>query len=106
MDDLRESPALRIATALAERYGERIVLVDPHVPALPDTLRATGAGWMDLDSAERACALGLMLVDHAEFRREGPPPFVATYDCRGVWRDGGARTVAAPPARKARRRAA
>ena len=40
---------------------------------------------MPLAQAERTCALGLMLVDHAEFRRDDPPPFLASYDCRGVW---------------------
>lgn len=93
VDDLRESPALRIATELAHRYEDRIVLVDPHVSALPDALADTGAELMTLARAEEACVLGLMLVDHAEFRRDTPPPFVALYDCRGVWRGDAAWSV-------------
>ena len=96
VDDLRESPALRIATTLAERFGDRIVLVDPHVSALPPGLALTGATLMDLDVAQQACALGLMLVDHAEFRSDAPPPFVASYDCRGVWRAATAEPTGVP----------
>ncbi len=104
VDDLRESPALRIATALAESHGRRIVVVDPHVAVLPCALMERGATLMTLAQAERECALGLMLVDHAEFRRDDPPPFLATYDCRGVWPHQQA--VAEPTAERPARRAA
>ena len=89
VDDLRESPALAIAAALAKRFGDRVRLVDPHVPALPLDLSDTGARLVALDEALADCALGLMLVDHAEFHGLPWSRFVASYDCRGVWRDGG-----------------
>lgn len=89
VDDLRESPALSIATTLAERYADRIRLVDPHVVALPSAIVQTGARLVTLSEALADCALGLMLVDHAEFHGLRWSRFVASYDCRGVWRDGG-----------------
>ena len=89
VDDLRESPALAIATRLALAHGDRIVLVEPHLAELPSALAATAARLMGYDDAMDECALGLMLVDHAKFRRADTPAFVASYDCRGVWRSGG-----------------
>ena len=89
VDDLRESPALAIAARLARAHGDRVVVVDPHVPFLPDVFVGTGAVLMGEEDALDACSLGLMLVDHAEFRRAAPPSFVASYDCRGAWRAGG-----------------
>ena len=87
IDDLRESPALYIVEALARRHRDRIVCVEPHIRSLPPGLRQAGAELQGWDAAVERCALGLLLVDHSEFRVRGTaPPFAAYIDTRGLWR--------------------
>ena len=38
IDDFRESPAKKVATALAQKYGARIRIVEPYAAALPDEI--------------------------------------------------------------------
>ena len=89
IDDLRESPALHVAEALARRFGSRIDVVEPYVDTLPPSLAATGARLVDLDSAIEEAAIWIVLVDHDLFRsvpldeRAGKQ----VYDTRGIWPD-------------------
>ncbi|MEH3035044.1 MAG: UDP-N-acetyl-D-mannosamine dehydrogenase [Sphingomonas adhaesiva] len=89
IDDLRESPAVEIAAALARRFGDRIALVEPHVEALPAAFAGTGAALIDLDSALATCDAMIVLVDHDVFRSvpldERADKLV--YDTRGLWPD-------------------
>ena len=88
IDDLRESPALEIAVALAKKYGGRVRIVEPHVAELPHVLAGTGAILATLDEALVECGVLIALVDHDEFKavsasaRKGK----AIYDTRGIWR--------------------
>ena len=87
IDDFRESPAMRVALALARRFGERIRVVEPYASALPDAFGNTGAALIDLDTALSDCALMIVLVDHDIFRavpweeRRGK----TVLDTRGIW---------------------
>ena len=89
IDDFRESPALRVTLALAERFGERVRVVEPYAAALPDVLAKTGAMLIDLDDAIESCPVMIVLVDHDVFRsipleeRAGK----AVLDTRGIWPD-------------------
>lgn len=97
IDDLRESPALRIALALAARHGERLSIVEPHIPALPAAFAGTGAELVDIDQALGDCDLLIVLVDHDIFRSV-PMDERATkivYDTRGIWPDQPRREPAA-----------
>jgi len=100
IDDLRESPALHVAEALAERFGARIDVVEPYVAALPPSLAGTGATLVDLDAAIEEDAIWIVLVDHDLFRsvpldeRAGKQ----VLDTRGIWPD----QPAAAPVRAAR----
>jgi UDP-N-acetyl-D-mannosaminuronic acid dehydrogenase len=89
VDDLRESPALEVAVALAQKYGERIKIVEPYINALPESLAATGAELVSLDRGLAICEIGLVLVDHDEFRTisTGSRRHMAVLDTRGIWRD-------------------
>ena len=83
IDDLRESPAVRIVSELAGRDDCEIVVIEPNVDALPASL----AG-LELTSAEAArdsADIHLLLVDHREFRSSAPPSG-AIIDTRGIWR--------------------
>lgn len=89
IDDFRESPALKIAEALAARFGQRIGVVEPYAAALPATLAAAGAQLIDLDTAIERCGIMIVLVDHELFKSvpldERADKLV--YDTRGIWPD-------------------
>jgi UDP-N-acetyl-D-mannosaminuronic acid dehydrogenase len=97
IDDFRESPALKVATRLAERFGSRIRIVEPYAHALPAVFHGTGATLIDLDEAIETCPAMIVLVDHELFKsvpldeRAGKH----VYDTRGIWPD----QPAAVPAR-------
>lgn len=89
IDDFRESPAVKVAAALAQRFGERIHVVEPYAAALPAAFDGTGATLVDIDSAIETCGIMVVLVDHDVFRsvpldeRAGK----LVYDTRGIWPD-------------------
>ncbi|MFA5963268.1 MAG: UDP-N-acetyl-D-mannosamine dehydrogenase [Sphingomonas sp.] len=99
IDDFRESPALKVAAALAARFGERIHVVEPYADTLPRDFDGTGARITDIDTAIERCGAMIVLVDHDVFKSvpldERADKLV--YDTRGIWPDQPrARPVAAP----------
>ena len=88
VDDLRESPALKIAHRLGEIYGERVGVVEPFVIDLPDELLRLGVQHIGLADALMEERSLIVLVDHDHFRRVDPAQWTkaAVYDTRGVWR--------------------
>ena len=89
IDDFRESPALKIAAALAQRHGDRIRIVEPYATALPNAFDGTGARLIDLDSAIDDCAAFIVLVDHDLFKSVPLDERAdkRVYDTRGIWQD-------------------
>jgi UDP-N-acetyl-D-mannosaminuronic acid dehydrogenase len=89
IDDFRESPALKVAEALARKHGSRIKIVEPHANALPAAFDGTGAELVDIDTALATCPLFIVLVDHDVFKSvpadERADKWV--YDTRGIWPD-------------------
>ena len=86
IDDLRESPALAIVAALAERHPGPVLAVEPHVDAPPPAL----AGRVRLAAAEEALAeadVAVLLVDHDAFRSLPPAALDGRIlvDTRGAW---------------------
>jgi len=98
IDDFRESPAVKVAVALAERYGERIRIVEPYARELPRAFDSTGATLIDLDDAIERCPVMIVLVDHEVFKSVPLDERArkAVYDTRGIWPDQP--TPVAPPA--------
>jgi len=88
IDDLRESPAVEVALALAERYGSRIRIVEPYIDALPPAFDGTGAVLVPLEQAMATCPAAVLLVDHEQFRSMDPArrAHLRFYDTRGIWR--------------------
>jgi UDP-N-acetyl-D-mannosaminuronic acid dehydrogenase len=84
IDDLRESPALRVAEALWAQFGDRVVFVEPYVRELPPTL--AGAALKNLDTALSECGIIVALVDHNAFKAIGSDRLIGKtiYDTRGV----------------------
>ena len=89
VDDLRESPALEVALKLAERYGARVRIVEPHIEELPATLAERGALLVDLETALRECSVAVVLVDHDAFKLTplAERQHLAVLDTRGIWQD-------------------
>ena len=89
IDDFRESPALKVAAALAERYRDRIRIVEPYARELPQAFDGTGATLIDLDDAIERCPVMIVLVDHEVFKSVplDERATKAVYDTRGIWPD-------------------
>lgn len=89
IDDFRESPAVKVAAALAHRHGARIRVVEPYANVLPAAFDGTGAQLVDLDQALEECPVLIVLVDHDVFKSvpldERADKHV--YDTRGIWPD-------------------
>jgi UDP-N-acetyl-D-mannosaminuronic acid dehydrogenase len=89
IDDFRESPARLVASMLAQRFGERIQIVEPYTTQLPREFDGTGATLIDLDTALEETDILIVLVDHDVFRHlplaERADKIV--YDTRGIWPD-------------------
>jgi UDP-N-acetyl-D-mannosaminuronic acid dehydrogenase len=87
VDDFRESPALKVAVDLAQRFGDRIAVVEPHTDRLPAAFEGTGATLTDIDSALGECDVMVVLVDHDIFRSVPPEEREGkiVYDTRGIW---------------------
>ena len=89
IDDFRESPALKVAAALATRFGPRIRIVEPYADLLPPALAAGGATLIDIDEAIETCAGMVVLVDHDLFRSVPLAERIGklVLDTRGIWPD-------------------
>jgi UDP-N-acetyl-D-mannosaminuronic acid dehydrogenase len=98
IDDFRESPALKVAAALAKRFGTRVRIVEPYASALPAVFDGTGACLIDVDTAIETCEIMVVLVDHDLFRsipvQERGAKMVL--DTRGIWPDQPAASPAVP----------
>lgn len=87
VDDFRESPALDIATALSQKYGDTVVCVDPFAEALPVAQASKrGLRFVGLDEAMRECGILVMLVPHQAFRAHPQPESAVVVDPVGFWR--------------------
>lgn len=68
IDDLRESPALQIATHFANREDVETLVVEPNVATLPESLGR--AKLCDLGDALRSADVVVVLVAHGDFVKE------------------------------------
>lgn len=86
VDDLRESPALSIATTLAETYGENLLVCEPYVQELPSPLKGK-ATLIPADEAISKADIVLLLVDHRPFKRLSRRVLDqrVVIDTRGCW---------------------
>ncbi len=86
IDDLRESPAVKVAQRLIARHGDRIDLVEPFVDTLPPAL--AGGRLVSVDDALAQADILIVLVDHSAFRAVPPEARAGkrVYDTRGLWR--------------------
>ncbi|KVG55424.1 hypothetical protein WS99_25750 [Burkholderia territorii] len=89
IDDLRESPALEVAQALANCHRGKITIVEPNLQALPDELAVGRVTLSTLDDAIAEAHVLVLLVDHAEFKSLRPElgDSQVLVDTRGIWKN-------------------
>lgn len=78
IDDLRESPALGIVTALTNRHPGKVFVVEPNIENLPDGLNA------ELVPHGTKADIHVLLVDHREFKAALPSAGLII-DTKGIW---------------------
>lgn len=87
VDDLRESPAVEIVRRLAEERVGQLLVVEPHISALPPELAKLGLELHDFDMAIERANVVLLLVDHMSFLQIDRNVLndKIVIDTRGVW---------------------
>jgi len=87
IDDLRESPALEITKMLAQKNIAKVLVVEPNISKLPESLAALGVELVSLDSALEQCNTLAVLVDHSSFKAIDPELVAkkAIVDSRGIF---------------------
>ncbi|WP_322025770.1 UDP-N-acetyl-D-mannosamine dehydrogenase [Burkholderia sp. BCC1977] len=71
IDDLRESPAMEIVEALAEDAGTTLLVVEPNIDVLPQSLDGRVL-LCELNTALAEADVIVILVDHTQFRSVDP----------------------------------
>lgn len=82
IDDLRESPAVLIAEEIIKIHSGTVLLVEPNITSLPETLKKGQLS--DLDKSIDEADLHLLLVDHSDFYSRRPSSGIII-DTRGIW---------------------
>jgi len=87
IDDLRESPAVEIACALARKYPQRVIAVEPNVDSAPKALQSAGVALSTLEQAVAAAHVLVLLVDHRQFKETVPAvgKHQRLIDTKGIW---------------------
>ncbi len=87
VDDLRESPAVRIVGALADAACGTVLAVEPHIDALPPALAERDVALCGLDEAVERADIVVLLVAHGGFLRIDRARLIGkvVIDTRGVW---------------------
>jgi len=81
IDDLRESPAMEIASEVAKMDVGNVIAVEPNIETLENKL-------LDLKDAEVAfkeADIYVLLVDHKEFKVMNPEQNKQVIDTKGIW---------------------
>lgn len=89
IDDMRESPAVVIATSLAKDFRGEIVVVEPHTDDLPQAFDGLqNASLYPLAAAIEKAQVVALLVDHHDFRELDRDRLAgkSIVDTRGIWR--------------------
>lgn len=87
IDDLRESPAMEIASDIAQWHSGETLVVEPNIHQLPAALSSHASLVNTADALAQADVL-VLLVDHNEFKVVESSRITQRYivDTKGVWR--------------------
>jgi UDP-N-acetyl-D-mannosaminuronic acid dehydrogenase len=91
VDDLRESPALKLVERLAGKHGSKIRVVEPFIEKLPEKLENLKVQQMSLDAVLEENGIIVILVDHDQFRQTPQEKYSGSIVCdtRGIWAEIG-----------------
>lgn len=86
IDDIRESPALKIVNELASKGVGKLLAVEPNIEGLPQQLENSGVKFSTLEAALEQANIVLILVDHREFKEADGSVFATkvVIDTRGL----------------------
>jgi len=82
IDDLRESPAMSIASSIKRLHSGKVLAIEPNIKELPPGVN------LDLvshESALDAADVIVLLVDHREFKGLMPKKGSIVIDTKGIW---------------------
>ncbi|WP_299016314.1 UDP-N-acetyl-D-mannosamine dehydrogenase [uncultured Photobacterium sp.] len=82
IDDLRESPAMKITKKIAEIHAGRVVVVEPNIEALPNNVNKVEL--MSFEDASKEADIQVLLVDHKKFKILKPTSGIIV-DSKGIW---------------------
>jgi UDP-N-acetyl-D-mannosaminuronic acid dehydrogenase len=82
IDDLRESPALKISQKLSSLHEGRVLLVEPNIKFNP--IKEGDSSLVSHPEAIKKADIHLLLVDHKEFKSISPSRG-EIIDTRGLW---------------------
>tara|TARA_B100001059_G_C17832369_1_gene585540 strand:- start:2298 stop:3533 length:1236 start_codon:yes stop_codon:yes gene_type:complete len=87
IDDLRESPALDITKMLAQSNVAKVLVVEPNITQLPESLSKLGIELVTLEDALAQSNTLAVLVDHREFKLVAPELVAkkVVVDSRGIF---------------------
>lgn len=87
IDDLRESPALRIARKIASSGFNSMFLVEPNIDRMPNGFDSDSVELIDLERAVKSADIIVLLVDHASFKLMNLSLLSGkkVIDTRGIW---------------------
>jgi UDP-N-acetyl-D-mannosaminuronic acid dehydrogenase len=87
IDDLRESPSLKIIESLSKKEFLSLYIVEPHIQQLPTSLGNHNIELCDLERALQNADIILLLTDHSEFKKInlGMLEGKKVIDTRGIW---------------------
>ena len=83
IDDLRESPSILIIKSISSFHSGKILCVEPHIK---DYSGSENLELVSFKEAETRADIGVLLVDHKEFRDSGIPNIKFIIDTKGIWR--------------------
>lgn len=86
IDDLRESPAMDIVQQLAEDQVGEMLVVEPHIRALPTSLAQNNVKLVSFEQAIEMANILVVLVDHKILKETDKMPFAkkVVIDTRGI----------------------
>ncbi|WNK01210.1 UDP-N-acetyl-D-mannosamine dehydrogenase [Thalassospiraceae bacterium LMO-JJ14] len=88
IDDLRESPSIHVVEELRKRLANPILVIEPHIEALPESLAGLPAvSISSIEAALKTAACLVLLTDHRAFSavRDEDLSGKDVIDTRGFW---------------------
>lgn len=87
VDDIRESPAIEIVTALISQDDKKFLISDPLLPKLPKELVRDNVTFVDYEAGIKKADIVVLLTDHSVFKNVDRMQLMQKIiiDTRGLW---------------------